>query len=191
MIDHVRFNKAGDASGTINVSATHPVSLQGYVITSRGRITTQVTQSVSFSNVQKIDVTSSRFFQNITQATTISSNTSTTRAGKHFKTQSLWSYPFNVRYNYVAGASGTATQTTDVLQTKSGSGLNEIPRMASSWTLFNTVSSSDTLNFTAGGFSPSNGKSRQQYKSLGVDGPCYEETIKSLNYVLTGKMTGC
>jgi hypothetical protein len=47
------------------------------------------------------------------------------------------------------------------------------------------------LNFTAGGFSPSNGKSRQQYKALNVEGPCYEETIKSLNYVLTGKMTGC
>jgi len=191
VIEHVRFNKVGDASGTINVSATHPVSLEGYVITSRGRITTQVTQSVSFSNVQKIDVTSNRFFQNITQATTISSNTSTGTGGKRVKTQSQWSYPFNVRYNYVAGASGTATQTTNVLQAKSGSGLNQIRGRASSWTMLNTVSSSDTLNFTAGGFSPSNGKSRQQYKALNVEGPCYEETIKSLNYVLTGKMTGC
>ena len=172
------------------MSATHPVSLRGYVNTSKGRITTQITQSVSFSNVQKIDVTSNRFFQNITQATTISSNTSTTKAGKRVKTQSQWSYPFNVRYNYVAGAS-TATQTTNVLQTKSGSGLDQIPGRASSWTLLNTVSSSDTLHFTAGGFSPSNGKSRQQYKSLNVDGRCYEETIRSLNYVLTGKMKGC
>ncbi|MGC1336169.1 MAG: peptide-N4-asparagine amidase, partial [Candidatus Cybelea sp.] len=191
VIEHVRFNKAGDARGTINVSATHPVSLEGYVITSKGRITTQVTQSVSFSNVQKIDATSNRFFQNITQMTTISSNTSTGAGGKRVKTQSQWSYPFNLRYNYVAGASGTATQTTNVLQAKSGSGLNQIRGRASSWTLLNTVSSSDTLNFTPGGFAPSNGKSRQQYKSLNVEGPCYEETIKSLNYVLTGKMTGC
>ncbi|MGA7201594.1 MAG: hypothetical protein WBX26_07180, partial [Candidatus Cybelea sp.] len=93
--------------------------------------------------------------------------------------------------NYVAGASGTATQTTNVLQTKSGNGLNQLPGRAASWTLLNTVSSSDTLNFTPGGFTPSNGKSRQQYKSLNVDDRCYEETIRSLNYVLTGKMTGC
>jgi len=190
VIEHVRFAKSGGAAGTINVSATHPVSLKGYVITSKGRVTTQVTQSVSFSNVQKIDVTSTKDFQNITQTATISSNTSTTKAGKTYKTQSLWSYPLNLRYNYVAGAS-SATQTTNVLQAKSGSGLDQTSGKASSWTSLNTVSSSDTLTILANGFTPSNGKSRQQYKSLNVDGPCYEEIIKSLKYVVTGRTTGC
>lgn len=190
VLEHVHFYHSGNASGTINVSATHPVSLKGYVITSKGRITTQVTQSVSFSNVQRIDVTSNRFFQDITQTTTISSNTSTATANKRYKTESQWSYPLDLRYNYVAGAT-SATQTTDVLQTKNESGLKQDPHIASSWSLLNTVHSSDTLTFTAGGFTPSNGKSRQQYKSLDVDGPCYQETIKSLNYVLTGKTTGC
>ena len=46
----------------------------------------------------------------------------------------------------------------------------------------------DTLNFTASGFSPSGGKSRQQYKSLNVDGACWNKDITSLNYVLTGTM---
>jgi len=190
VIDHVRFSKAGNAAGTINVSATHPVSLKGYVITSKGRVTTQVAQSISFSNVQRIDVTSTRDFQNITQTGTISSTTTTAAGGKSLKTQSQWSYPLNLRYNYVAGSS-KAIQTTDVLQAKSGSGLNNGPRMASSWTSLNTVSSSDTLTILAAGFTPSNGKSRQQYKSLNVDGKCYLETLKSLNYVLTGKTMGC
>ena len=190
VIEHVHFNKAGDAAGTINVSATHPVSLKGYVITSRGRVTTQVTQSVSFSNVQKIDVTSTRDLQNITQTGTISSKTLTTAAGKTYTVQSLWNDPLNLRYNYVA-ASGKATQTTDVVQAKSGSGLNQVPGKASSWSSLNTVSTTDTLTIVGGGFTPSNGKSRQQYKSNNVDGLCYEETIKSLNYILTGKMTGC
>jgi hypothetical protein len=184
--EHVRFTKSGSASGTINVSATHPVSLKGYVITSRGRITTQVTQSVSFSNLQKIDVSSTKDLQNITQSGTISSKTQTTVAGKTYTTQSLWNDPLNLRYNYVV-ASGKATQTTNIVQAKSGSGLNEGPGKASSWSSLNTVSTTDTLS-NAG---PSNGKSRQQYKSQNVDGPCYEETIKSLNYVLTGKTTGC
>jgi hypothetical protein len=52
------------------------------------------------------------------------------------------------------------------------------------------VQSSDTLMFTPSGFTPSNGKSRQHYRSH-ERGRCYDETIKSLNYVLTGIMKGC
>jgi hypothetical protein len=189
IIDHVRFSKSGNAMGTINVSATHPVSLKGYVVTSKGRVTTLITQSVSFSNVQKIVSTSNRFFQNIAQTGTVSSSTTTASAGRSLKTQSQWSYPLNLRYNYVVGT-GSAVQTTEVLQAKSGNGLDQ-NRKAASWTSLNTVSSSDTLTILAAGFTPSNGKSRQQYKSLNVGGRCYLETIKSLNYVLTGKMTGC
>ncbi len=188
--ERVRFDSYGNAKGTIKVTATHPVSLTGYVLTSKGRVTTHVTQSVSFSNAQKINVTASQFIQDIRQATTISSTTRTTTRGRTIKAQSQWSYPLNLRYAYVAGSS-SATQTVDVLQTKNGDGLNQGRNNASSWTLLNTVHSSDTLTFTAGGFSPSNGKSRQQYKSLGVDGPCYQETIESLNYVLAGMQKGC
>jgi len=190
VVERVRLDSSYNAKGTIKVTATHPVSLKGYVLTSKGRVTTQVTQSVSFSNAQRINVTSNQFLQDITQSTTISSNTRTTARGRTIRTQSQWSYPLNLRYDYVAGASN-ATQTTNVLQTKNGNGLDQGRTNASSWTLLNTVHSSDTLTFTAGGFSPSKGKSRQQYKSLGVDGPCYEETIESLNYVLTGKQKGC
>jgi hypothetical protein len=190
VIEHVRFDSSGNAKGTISVSAMHPVSLRGYVLTSKGRITTQVTQSVSFKNLQRIVSTSSQFLQDITQATTISSTTNTTMPGRTVKAQSQWSYPLSLRYDYVVGASN-ATQKVNVLQTKSGNGLDQTRAKASSWTLLDTVHSSDTLTFVGGGFTPSNGKSRQQYKSLGPDGPCYESTIQSLNYVLTGKQKGC
>jgi hypothetical protein len=159
-------------------------------MTSKGRVTTQVNQNVSFSNVQRIDSTSSLFLQDITQTTTISSTTRTITRGKTLKTQSQWSYPLSLRYDYVVGSS-KATQTTDVSQTKNGNGLDQSRQEASSWSLLNTVHSSDVLTFVGSGYSPSNGKSSQQYKSLGVDGPCYQETIQSLNYVLTGKMKGC
>jgi hypothetical protein len=189
-VERVKFDRYGNAKGSIKTTATHPVSLKGYVITSRGRVTTEVRQNISFSNVQKINVTSSRYAQNIVQTTTIASTSQTTSAGRTLKTQSQWAYPLNMKYNYVA-ASGGASQTTDILQTKSGSGLDQTRKRADSWSLLDTVTSSDILHFSGGGFSPSNGKSRQQYKSLNLDGSCYEKTIKSRNYVVTGSTKGC
>jgi len=186
----VKFDQYGNAKGQIKVTATHPVSLKGYVMTSRGRVTTEVTQNISFSNVQRINVTASQFAQNIVQTTTIASNARTTSSGRTLKTQSQWTYPFNMKYNYVVSGS-TATQSAGVVQTKSGNGLDQTRKRASSWSLLDTVNSSDVLHFAGGGFSPSNGKSRQQYKSLGVDGACYEKTIKSRNYVVTGSTKGC
>jgi hypothetical protein len=160
------------------------------VNTSKGRVTTSVTQSVAFSNVQRINDTSSQFLQNIKQNTTIASNTVTTTRGRSLRTQSQWTYPLNLRYNYVV-KSGSATQTTDVMQTKSGSGLDQSRSKATSWSSLNNVHSSDVLNIHGSSATPSNGKSRQQYKSLGVDGGCYQETLKSLLYVLTSKLKGC
>ncbi|HEY1654381.1 MAG TPA: peptide-N4-asparagine amidase [Candidatus Tumulicola sp.] len=191
VVEHVKVDPSGNAKGTISVTATHPVSLSGYVITSKGRINTRVTQSVAFSNVQRIIVSGSQYFQNIVQGTTITSNTVSTTHGRAVKTESQFTYPLNVKYNYVVGSGNTATQTADILQTKNGSGLNQTPHNVYSWSLQNTVHSSDTLHFTASGFSPSNGKSSQQYKSLSIGGACWDKLITSLNYVLTGTVQRC
>ncbi|HEX4012734.1 MAG TPA: peptide-N4-asparagine amidase [Candidatus Cybelea sp.] len=188
--EHVHFDKAGNASGTIDVTATHPVSLKGFVKTSKGKITTTVTQSIAFSNKQRINDTSTQFLQNINQSTTIASTTTTSTPNKNLRAQSQWSYPFNVRYNYVVSGN-TAKQTANITQTKSGSGLDQTRIKASSWSFLNTVHSSDVLTITGGRATPSNGESRQQYKSLNVDGHCYQETLKSLLYVLTSRIKGC
>lgn len=190
VVERVKFDQYGNAKGSIKTTATHPVSLKGYVMTSHGRVTTDVTQNIAFSNVQRINATSSQFVQNIAQATTIASTSRTTAGGRTYKAQSQWMYPLNMRYDYTASGS-TATQVTGIVQTKNGSGLDHARKRDASWSFLNTVSSSDTLHITAGGFSPSNGKSRQQYKSLNVDGGCYEKTIRSRNYVVTGSTQGC
>jgi hypothetical protein len=188
--DQVGFHASGSASGSIAVTATHPVSLEGYVNTSRGRVTTTVTQNVTFSNVQQINVSSTRDFQNIKQQTSISSLAHTQTGRKSTKVQSQWLYPLNLDYRYTVGSSSD-TQKTSVLQTKSGNGLNQGPDKDVSWTQLNTVRSLDTLTITNAGFSPSDGKSHQQYRSLNLQGNCYEETIESLDYVITGKRQGC
>ena len=191
VVEHVKSTASGGATGTIDTTATHPVSLKGYVLTSTGRITTEVSQSVSFSNKQKINLTGSQFLQNVTQLTTITSNSMTMSKGGRSKTQGQWTYPLTVKYNYVAGSGSTATQTADILQTKNGNALEQSRQKAFSWSIFNTVHSSDTLNFTPSSYYPTNGKSRQQYKSLNVDGTCYAKTLTSKNYVITGVIRGC
>jgi hypothetical protein len=96
-------------------------------------------------------------------------------------------WPLTLNYDYVASGSG-ATQTTSVSQTKGASGsIGDVP-----WSLLNTVQSSDFLTITPSGFTPSNGKSRQQYKLRNQEGyRCYDETLKSLNYAIVSRMNGC
>ncbi len=142
--------RSSAASGTITVTSTHPVSLDGYVITSKGRVETRVTQSVSFSNVQKIKLSSSQFMQNISQLTTVTSQTVTTGKG-HANSRSTFTWPLKVNYNYVAGSS-SATQKASIVQTKNETGIDGAKGNPDSWLLLNTVQSSDTLTFTAAGF---------------------------------------
>lgn len=190
VVEHVKIDPSGNAKGTISVTASHPVSLSGYVNTSQGRISTHVTQRIAFSNFQKINVSSTQFMQNITQSTSIDSKTITTTKGRSLRTQSKWTYPLAVKYNYVVSGS-SATQTTDIAQTKSGNGLDQTQGKGFSWSLTNAVQSRDTLNFTPSSFSPSGAKSGQQYKSRNVGRPCWNETLQSLNNVLTGMTKGC
>jgi hypothetical protein len=187
--EHVKIGKTG-ASGTILVTASHPVSLNGYVNTSQGRVSTRVRQSVSFSNLQDINFSSTQSLQVIKQQTTITSNAVTRSNGRTMRAQSRSTYPLNLTYNYVVSGS-TATQKASVLQTNSGSGLNQTRNRSASWSLLNTVQSSDTLNFVPSGYSPSGGKSRQEYRALNLQGHCYSKTIKSLNYVIVSTILGC
>ena len=185
--EDVKTTRNGGTKGTIATTATHPVSLDGYVMTSKGRIDTRVSQSIRFSNLQKINVTSSQYLQNIKQDTFVASDTTivTKRRTQRFHEQRRW--PLTLDYNSVGTTSGS-TQTTAVVQTKNQSGLvNDLP-----WALLNAVQSSDTLTITASGFTPSNGKSQQQYKLRNLQGyRCYDEILKSADYVIVSRTKSC
>jgi hypothetical protein len=191
VVEHVKIDPSGNAKGSIKVTATHPVSLKGYVNTSHGRVVTRVTQSIDFSNVQNIDVTSSQFGQNIAQQTTVTSDATSSSKSGSLKSHAQTIWPLGVKYLYAVQSSGNATQNAAIVQTKNGSGLDQRRHGTDTWLLQNSVNSSDTLTFTSSGFTPSNGKSRQKYKSLNVDGRCYEKTLTSKDYAITGTMKGC
>ncbi len=189
--EHVKFDRSGNAHGTILTTATHPVSLNGYVMTSKGRIDTRVMQRIAFSNLQKINVTSSQFLQDITQQTTVASDTITMTKGHSSVAREQRTWPLTMNYDYVAGSS-TATQTASISQTKNESGFDRMHGDTSPWLLLNAVKASDTLTFTPSGFTPSNGKSSQHYKLRNLQGRrCYDETLKSLDYMIVSIMKGC
>ncbi|MBV9646899.1 MAG: peptide-N(4)-(N-acetyl-beta-glucosaminyl)asparagine amidase [Candidatus Eremiobacteraeota bacterium] len=190
VIEHVTSTPSGGGHGKIIVTATHPVALHGYVITSKGRVDTTVRQKVDFSNVQHIDVTSSRFIQDITQLTTVSSQTDTRRGGRTTSTIAQSTWPLTLNYHYVASGGG-AVQTTSVQQVQSENVLLRTPSHTRSSTLFDTVKSADTLTITPSGFTPSNGRSRQQVKELEFGGYCWEKTLESRNYVIVNSTKGC
>jgi hypothetical protein len=188
--EKVKNTPSGGAIGTIDVSATHPVSLKGYVITSKGRIITSVTQSLAFDNHQAIDDTNSLYKQNIKQTQTVTSDIVTRSKGSSYRQHAQLSWPFTVGYNYsVSGNS--AKQIVSILQTRTGSGLDQKAKNPQTWLEQNTVNSTDTLTIIGQSASPSNGKSRQVYKSLNVDGACYAKTITSADYVLKNIIKGC
>ncbi len=191
VVEHVKFTQSGDAHGTVDVSATHPVSLKGYVITSQGRVETEVTQRVAFSNAQVINDTATQFLQNIVQNTIVESHTVTTQPSGTQRSHSRWTYPLTLDYNYQVVGSSSATQTVSVDQNKRGDGLDEGIEPVS-FIALDLVHSSDVLTFTASGYSPSNGKSSHQYATHNYDGRhCWEKTVKSRDYVVTNTTQSC
>ena len=190
-MERVQFDQYGDARGTIKVTATHPVSLRGYVLTSNGRVTTTVTQNVSFSNTQKIIVSASQFLQNIIQTTTVDSNSKTIVGRPDVKDAEPVELSAKSEVQLRGFGEQPRRRPPTSCRRRAASGLDQTKKRAASWSLLDTVTTSDTLTFKGGGFSPSNGKSRQQYKSLNLDGACYQKTLKSRNYVLTSTTKGC
>ena len=75
----------GYPNGTVSVTSARDFTITGYVNTSIGTITTQVTQNINFSNFQTFTINASLYQQDITQGTNISSTTTTT-AGSSAKT---------------------------------------------------------------------------------------------------------
>ena len=189
----VSANAKGVYNGTVSVTASHPVSIDGYVNTSQGRIETRVSQRISFSNLQVIAATAdeSIFDQKINQSTTIQSNTTTSAGGSQQTVSEQKTWPLSLTYDFVAKADGSATQFTTVSQGKHERTRSSVHGMPSSSYLDNEVNSTDSLTFPAsGGYFPSNGTSTQTYSAGDSGGYCYSKTVASKNYLITQNAGG-
>jgi hypothetical protein len=181
-------------TGNVRVTGVHSVALDGVLNTSQGTIETKVQQSIRFSNSQNLNVAYNglTWQQDITQETDVDSSTQTiTGSGTSVATAQV-RYPFTLDYYFKPTANGYA-QIMNVSQGKSVNAATQGGSTRSSSTLSNSVNAADTLSWDSNFnfLGPSNGSSSQHYTYRDSSGTCYDKTITSANYTITGTVTGC
>ncbi len=103
--------------GNILVQSNRSFELEGFVITSHGRVDTVISQAVSFTNEQEIEIVGSVMDQNVNQITTVTSETTTQKAGEETKVVSISRiWPLQQENLQVIFPDGTITRETSVLQ---------------------------------------------------------------------------
>jgi hypothetical protein len=183
--------------GPVTVSAVHNVYAEGVLDTSQGPVETQVRQSIGFTNSQQLNVEDDNgglpWQQDITQATTVQSDTATTSNGRTQRLHVQQSWPFSVNYLFESGSNGGYTQITAIQQGKQD--FTELTGGAGrpSWTrLSNAVSTGDTLNFDPyfNFLGNTGASSSQRYTYRDSSGTCWDKTITSANNVVSGSTGG-
>jgi hypothetical protein len=180
---------ANSIGGTVNVTSTRDFEISGFVNTSDGTITTDLTQHVAFSNAQTFHIIGSATYHQQLQQSTVIDTTTTIDTGvySHVLTQhSDW--PLAIDYAFDVVADGSAAQVTSIEQ-----GLNRSaevgvdgfePRQAS---LAEDLTAADTLFFDSdGNLTGRTGQSSQQsYSYFDPYGACYNRTITTAGGLLT------
>ena len=187
--ENVQTDASGNITGTVTTTSSREFSVAGFVNTSRGRIDTQVTQSVNFNNVQNFSITASTYTQDISQETVLKSATTTQHGPVQFETFETFQYPLTLNYSLTFAADGSGSQLGTVSQEFKDELLS--PFFARS--VDNKVNSTDTLNFDATGHITGNSgaKSSQSYNAFDTRGLRYSCTLESQNNALTSVSAGC
>lgn len=188
VVENLTTDSSGNITGTVTVTSTRDYSITGFVKTSHGKVETTVAQIIEFRNVQKFDITSSAYVQDIQQSTAASSQ-STSQSGPVIQNVSKrFSYPLVMDISLLFNPDGTIAQTTMVAQSDSlidDEALNGFPIYESE--LLNEVKSTDTLYLNAS-FAitgNSNASSSQRYFKNNSLGFCYSREIASAAELLT------
>jgi hypothetical protein len=170
--------------GTIAVQSNRSFTIAGYVNTSRGKVTTSISQKQNFFSTEKIDFDTVNFTvidQNTSIDTSLSSETTVSSWAGKFTTSQLWSFPFTVQFTApVSSAPFGYTQAfTQKYNTSEQVSFDGFPVYFSSLT--NAVNATDV--------SPTS--SSQNYTLFDSDGVFYDCNIASNNAILTSVGQGC
>jgi hypothetical protein len=190
LVSNVSFNSSGIGGGTATVTSAQQFTIEGYVNTSHGKVSTKVDSDVNFSNIQTVTSTATTFGQGVTQTSTVNQKT-TTQDGFFFTTkENNVSYPFTINYLETLESNNNIEQVSTVdqkfLRSETDS-LEGFPIFESN--VSNEVSSGDTATFvptpTGYGLGPNSGQSSQQtYLYKDSLGNCYSRQLKAANNVL-------
>ena len=168
----------GTISGTVTVTSSRHYTIAGEIETSHGKVRTKVSQKIEFSNAQQFTVPTgpSNYVQDITQKTSIRSETVTEGPGGRRVRSNDFEWPLTV--NITAPPDGSFATTIDQrsnhIETEQGGGSPRFFRA-----VFNHVAPADNY--------PSNqGQANsQEYFSTDSSGSCYSRAITAAGGVLT------
>ncbi|MGA7398758.1 MAG: peptide-N4-asparagine amidase [Candidatus Sulfotelmatobacter sp.] len=181
--------------GTVNVSSKRNFVISGYVNTSKGKVTTKVAQTANFVNHQSFNITGSKYVQNITQNTTLNSNTTVTQKGvSAVITSQDFTFPLTVDISEVFLSNGNINQTTNANQTyQDTTSTTQSGAVTYSSFLKNAGQHVDTLEFDSSFnlLGNTGQSSAQQYDYFDSTGAVYNCAIAAAANALTGFDPGC
>jgi hypothetical protein len=181
--------------GTVSVVSRRNFTISGYINTSKGQVTTKVTQIGDFSNNQYFYINNSRYVQDITQGTTLNSTTTVTQPGvPNVVSTQNYSFPLTVdlsEYVYPEGNTNVTTKTDQTYQLGASTTQSGVLTYTSS--LANAAQHTDTLQFDSSGNFLGNidQSSGQQYNYFDSTGVAYDCTLTAAANVLTSFGPGC
>ncbi len=185
--ENLTTDQAGNITGTVSVTSDRDFKTAGFVNTSHGQVNTQITQQIGFSNNQQFNVTAdgNTYYQNISQDTTIASNTVTRgKAGAQvINTEQDW--PLSVNYGFLVNADGSQSQPVTITQGYVKHEVTTSPGAAAYVSDTSvTDTASDTLVFGATTH-PQGQSASQHYRFTDNHGACWDRAITASGGVLT------
>lgn len=195
VVEHLTTGKNGTITGTINTTSSHNFEISGYINTSRGPVTTTVSQAINFSNLSYFKFTATEvptyFEQKIDQSNTVHSLVTTKSESGTTAVAVNRDWPLKIEYSSLVAADGSGSQTTtsnQYLETDSETRRNG---QATAFSLSrNRVVSHDVLSFSSTSLSNADQWSLQNFFSSDSNGYCYGQDLTAANNVLTGIVNG-
>jgi hypothetical protein len=178
-------------TGTVDVTSARSFAIVGYVNTSHGKVTTNISQSVNFSSDQSFDITASKYVQDISQETTLASYIVVSQPGAvSVVNYDVFTFPLTVDISEVVLSDGDTSVTTTAKQTyQLTTETIQAGKTTYSSFLENAGQHVDTLDYNT--FVNSNQSASQQYNSYDSTGAGYNCAISAVANVLTAFSPGC
>ncbi|NII09726.1 peptide-N4-asparagine amidase [Oleiagrimonas sp. C23AA] len=185
---HDTVTDQGGGQTSVSTTAQRRFAIAGYVDTSRGRIRTEVDQSVDFSSEQQFTLSDTQYRQHLVQSTQTQVSTRVSGPGRFRQTTTRhFSYPLELDYNDQNASDGTESVNLAVTQSYQRRRERTLSgHRVFNDTLSNTVSPHVTYHFdAAGNLSIEPWASTQRYTYANSLGQCFDRRIASSHYELT------
>ncbi len=178
-------------SGTVDVKSNRTFTISGYINTSGGPVTTKVTQTVNFSNDQYFNITSTKYVQDISLGSSVTSTTTTSGAGAPTTVNTqTYNFPLTLDLYEVVVSNGDFDLTTTADQTYISNLTTKVNnKITYTSSLTNTAQHKDTIDFNT--FVNSNQSSAQQYNYYDSTAAAYVCDLAAAGNLLTYFSPGC